>query len=205
MTIAPQTAHSQELLPIMTEFKTLCLATREAIADLNRQGVIDCRNKIDAFYSKEDFSVEDLSGLEPADSGQADLPRSECKTIFDVEYLDSLLIHDLDLAETQADEHNMNRGGSGEALYLTYKAIPAKATMSYTFSGCCLMNLVVVAAQRKDINLTLSYEGQSYQIASDDAVGVKARAWNLPDDATPVTLTIENPNRIAVTCVIATN
>lgn len=206
MAIAPLKASSQELLPFMNEFKTLCLATREAIADLDGDAVRECRNKIDAFRSRENYSVEALSGLEPANSQKSELPYSKCKAIFDVEYLDSLIANDIDFAKVKADEHNMNRGGDGEnVVYLTYKAISAGATASYTFSGCCVMNFVLVTAQRKDVKLSLQYEGETYEISSDEAVGVKTRAWNLPDDATPVTLTIENPNRIAVTCVIATN
>lgn len=200
----PKVGYGQEWRSVSEKFKSLCFLTREAIADLDRNLVIKCRNDIENFYF--DYCVKDFH-FEPVDSSQVDIPLSECQRIFEVQYLDSLLAHDLDFAIQPFESHSNIRGDKGEKIHLIYKAIPAGKVMSYTFDGDSTMNLVLITAQRKDVKLTVSYLDKSFEVKSesDEAKGVKTLAWDMPVDKSPVILTIENPSRIGVTCVIALN
>lgn len=207
LSVFPVNVRSQELKPITEQFMTICLETREAIADLDREAVIECRKKVADFHYDSSHSVEDFSSLMPAISGQEEIPESECKAIFEINYLDSLLAHNIDLAETPCDPHSFNRGAGmkDNCINLCYKAIPANKSLSYTCRGNGTMNLVVIAAERMDIGLKVTYLGESHQVDSTDGIGVKKLAWEMPKESGEITITIENPNRKTITCVIAAN
>lgn len=207
LSVFPVNVRSQELKPITEQFMTICLETREAIADLDREAVIECRKKVADFHHDSSHSVENFSSLMPANSGQEEIPESECKAIFEINYLDSLLAHNIDLAETPCDPHSFNRGVSmnDNCINLCYKAIPANKSLSYTCRGNGTMNLVVITAERMDVGLKVTYLGESHQVDSTDGIGVKKLAWEMPKESGEITITIENPNRKTVTCVIAAN
>ena len=82
----PQAVHSQELRPIMKDFKTLCFAIREALARQECDSIKKYRDKIVDF--KKDFSV---IGFKPTLLTNVDKQISlKCEEIFNVSYIDSL-------------------------------------------------------------------------------------------------------------------
>ena len=208
--LLPQVAYTQELTSVMEEFKTVCIQTRDAIINTDGQSLQECRADVYNFYQK------DIGGLNmiSTDTLQKEMPNSLLHAIFDVSYIDSLLSNDIDFSRVKFITNTLNRDESGASppkseCFVCHKGIPAGSTMKYKITGCSNnMRLIVVVAEKKDINLTITSkiaetvdQPVEQKIACSD--GVLVQTWKMPAHESDVVLTFENPNKNNVTCVIA--
>lgn len=207
----PIVVHGQELSPLMEEIKTLCLDTRNAWGGKDGQALAECRDRVENFNRKSasENLVCDLR-LKAVDSKQKEIPDSFLLQIMSDEYLTYQLEHNPDLSPVPYDGHSQTRGTIGP-VGITHKGILAKSTMQYEVRGCSNnMQLVVVVADMEDVNLSVTsklFEGGDtaveQKVTPADKFGVFAYSWKMPAQSSNVILTIENPNEVDVTCVIA--
>ena len=208
--LLPQVAYTQELTPVMEEFKTVCTQTRDAIINTDGKSLQICRADVYNFYQKD---IGNLS-MVPTDTLQKEMSDLLLHAIFDVSYIDSLLANDIDFSAITYVNHNSNRE-EGDAnppksgCFVCHKGIPAGSTMKYKITKCCNnMRLIVVVAEKKDINLTITSKmAESGDLPIEQKVtcsdGVLVQTWKMPVHESDVVLTFENPNKKDVTCVVA--
>ena len=211
--LLPQVTLAQELTPILEEFKMVCTQTRDAIGMRDRQMLDECRVGVHDFYLKD---IGDLN-LIPVGALQREMPDSMLHAVFDLNYIDYLRANSADFSGVKYVRHSSNRGPNDESrppksgCYVCHKGIPAKSTMKYRVTGCRNnMRLVVVVAEKEDINLTITSkvydsgdDALDLKVAHTDECGVLIHTWKMPAYYCDVILTFENPNKTDVTCVIA--
>ena len=206
--LLPQVAYTQELTPVMEEFKTVCTRTRDAIINPDGQLLQECRADVYNFYQKDIGDLDMIS----IDTLQKEVPDSLLHAIFDVSYIDSLLVNDIDFSVISYIRHSLNRGEGDipkSGCFVCHKGIPAEKTMKYKIKGCCNnMRLIVVVAEKKNINLTITSkiaesvdQPVEQKVACSD--GVLVQTWKMSAYYSDVVLTFENTNKNDVTCVIA--
>ena len=208
----PQAASSQELTPVMEEFKTLCVQTRDAIGKRDREALDECRAGVYNFYLKD---IGQLN-LIPVDTLQKEMPDSLLCAVFDLKYIDNLRDNDIDLSRVRYVGHSSNRDPNDQqhipksGCYICHKGIPAQSTVSYKIFGCRNnMRLVVVVAEKDDVNLTVtsltaeSGDAPVEQSVTPSDMGLLVHTWKMPASQSEVELKFENPNKTSVTCVIA--
>ena len=204
--LLPQAALTQELTPVMEEFKAVCTQTRDAIINTDGQSLQVCRADVYNFYQKD---IGNLNML-PTETLQKEMPDSLLHAIFDVSYIDSLLANDIDFTVIKFITNNLNRGNPPKSgCFVCHKGIPAESTMTYKITGCSNnMRLIVIVAEKKDINLTITSKMSEsvdqpveQKVACSD--GVLVQTWKMPAYYSDVVLTFENTNKSDVTCVIA--
>ena len=208
VSLLPQVAYTQELTPVMEEFKSVCIQTRDAIINKDGQSLQGCRADIYNFYQKDIGNLNMIS----TDTPQKEMPDSLLHAIFDVEYIDSLLVNDIDLSVITYVRHTSNRGEGDppkSGCFVCHKGITAGSTMKYKITGCSKnMRLVVVVAEKKDVNLTVTSKmSESGDLPVEQKVicsdGVLKHTWKMPSYSSDLVLTFENTNKNDVTCVIA--
>ena len=210
MGLLPQAALTQELTPVMEEFKAVCTQTRDAIINTDGRLLQACRADVYNFYQKD---IGNLN-MVPTETLQKEMPDSLLHAIFDVSYIDSLLSNDIDFSRVQFITNTLNRDESGASppksgCFVCHKGIPAESTMTYKITGCSNnMRLIVIVAEKKDINLTITSKMSEsvdqpveQKVACSD--GVLVQTWKMPAYYSDVVLTFENTNKSDVTCVIA--
>ena len=211
--LLPQVTLAQELTPILEEFEMVCTQTRDAIGKRDRQMLDECRVGVCNFYRKD---IGDLN-LILVDTLQKEIPDSLLHAVFDLNYIDELRANSADFSSVKYVRSSSNRGpndGSSSpksGCYVCHKGIPAETTMKYRVTGCRNnMRLVVVVAEKEDINLTITSKmydsgdcATDQKVAHSDEYGVLVHTWKMPAYYSDVILTFENPNKTDVTCVIA--
>lgn len=207
--LLPQVAYTQELTPVMEEFKTVCTQTRDAIGMCDTEALKECREKVYQFNQRE---IGDLQMI-PIDNLQKEMADSLLKRILNEEYIDYVLKHectDIDYIGSGNFRGNDNAGPVHPECYVCYKGIPARGTMQYEVKGCSNnMRLVVVVAEKENIKLTVTsklYDGGDVPMQMEvptEERGVFTYTWKMPPQKNSVIFTFENPNKKGVTCVVA--
>ena len=207
--LLPQVAYTQELTPVMEEFKTVCTRTGDAIGMCDTEALKECREKVYQFNQRE---IGDLQMI-PIDNLQKEMADSLLKRILNEEYIDYVLKHectDIDYIGSGNFRGNDNAGPVHPECYVCYKGIPARGTMQYEVKGCSNnMRLVVVVAEKENIKLTVTskmYDGGDVPMQMEVPIeerGVFTYTWKMPPQKNSVMFTFENPNKKGVTCVVA--
>ena len=204
--LLPQAALTQELTPVMEEFKAVCTQTRDAIGMCDTEALRECRANVYKFNQRE---IGDLQMI-PIDTFQKEMADSLLKKILNVKYIDYVLEHECsDIAYIGSDNFRGPGDGNLECL-VCYKGIPAGGTMQYEVNGCSNnMRLVVVVAEKENIKLTVTsklYDGGDVPVQMEIPIeerGVFTYTWKMPPQKNSVIFTFENPNKKGVTCVVA--
>lgn len=192
---------AQELSAPLVTFKEICLQERACVAARDLDGLDRCATS----FRKLKILTLDKQNLRPDDEDNPDLAGH---LQFTAQYVDSLLLFELDQMKIKSDIHIVNRDvANSYDVLVCHKRIPARSSRCFRFRGYDEQEFLVVASDTcSDLRLQVIHEptGTHYvSPRSDD--GCQAFKWNMGPTYSECTLVIENLSDEDAVCAIASN
>lgn len=181
----------------METFLNVCLKLREGIEKRNVNTLNEC---ISAFNELELAEFDRFKSVD--NSGEVPI---EGHLLFRPDYVDSLLIYDMNLAAIRIDAPTLLRAAPFDCK-LTHRALAPHSKGVYSTKGSGERELLVVAENGGRINLFVSDETNHIQIEDTAPNGKEAAwvSWKMNRFGT-YTITIKNTSDKAISFVIVAN
>lgn len=194
--IAPLQA--QELSEPLEKFRQNCLNERAFARSADLDGLNRCAKE----FRRMDIIPLTDKVLVPH---EADTLARAGHLQFSAEYVDTLIICNLERMDIKGDVHTAFRGTQGE-VGISHQGIPARSRRTFTFQGYSTQEFLVIAEDDTDLRIEVLHPATGTRYVSGAATeGVQAFSWDMGEGTSECTLTIENPTDRDVLCVIASN
>ena len=194
--VVPALSPAQATDDLFDRAESACLFVREAVAERSADKVMQAMERI------SEIPFRQLT-LTPVDAEGAAPLRGHLQ--FNAAYLDSLLLHDLDMGLIQVEGAFAMRGGS-DALRCAHHAVESGHSLTFTMQAAGMQRLLVVAESGGLVNLYVDDETNGRRL--DDATKAGKAAcrldWTL-EKAGTLRLTVENKSNRAVSFIVVSN
>lgn len=194
--VVPALSPAQATDDLFDRAESACLFVREAVAERSADKVMQAMERI------SEIPFRQLT-LTPVDAEGAAPLRGHLQ--FNAAYLDSLLLHDLDMGLIQVEGAFAMRGGS-DALRCAHHAVEAGHSLTFAMQAAGMQRLLVVAESGGLVNLYVDDKANGRKLR-DAAHGGKAACrldWTLGKPGT-LRLTVENKSDRAVSFIVVSN
>lgn len=194
--LVPALSPAQSPDDLFDRAEDACLFVREAVAERSADKVMQAMERI------SEIPFRQLT-LTPVDAEGAAPLRGHLQ--FNAAYLDSLLLHDLDMGLIQVEGAFAMRGGS-DALRCAHHAVEAGRSLTFTMQAAGMQRLLVVAESGGLVNLYVDDEanGRKLRDATDEGKEACRLDWRLAKAGT-LCFTVENKSDHAVSFIVVSN
>lgn len=196
MAAAWQAAYSQTGGGQLDNAEKACLHIRAAVAERSTPKVMQGMEMLEV------IPFRNLT-LKPVDTADAAPIRGHLQ--FTVAYLDSLLLHDLDMGLIQIDKPELMRGTKG-TLRCTHRAVAPGGSVTYSMSATGWQDFLVVPEDGGFVNLYVDDKANNRRLADESPEGKDCcrLSWML-DKPGELHVTVKNTTQHTVSFIIVSN
>lgn len=194
--LVPALSPAQSPDDLFDRAEDACLAVRTAVAEHSSDKVMQAMERI------SEIPFRQLT-LTPVDTEGAAPLRGHLQ--FNAAYLDSLLLHDLDMGLIQVEGAFKMRGGS-DALRCAHHAVESGHSLTFAMQAAGMQRLLVVAESGGLVNLYVDDKanGRKLRDATDEGKEACRLDWRLAKAGT-LCFTVENKSDHAVSFIVISN
>lgn len=194
--LVPALSPAQSPDDLFDRAEDACLAVRTAVAEHSSDKVMLAMERI------SEIPFRQLT-LTPVDTEGAAPLRGHLQ--FNAAYLDSLLLHDLDMGLIQMEGAFKMRGGS-DALRCAHHAVESGHSLTFAMQAAGMQRLLVVAESGGLVNLYVDDKanGRKLRDATDEGKEACRLDWRLAKAGT-LCFTVENKSDHAVSFIVISN
>lgn len=191
-----QTAAYGQADDLLDRAAQACLSIRQAVAERSADNVMLGMEKL------EELPFSNLTLTDVDTGGEASL-RGHLQ--YDMQYLDSLLLCDMDMSLIQVDGPFVLRNQKAKIL-CTHRAVKAQSAVTYSIRAQGRQSLVVVSENGRTLNLHVNDKANGRKL-SDASPGGKELCrldWTVEKPST-IDITIENKAQTDTSFIIISN
>lgn len=187
-----------ELSTQLEKYKNICLKERQYIGEKNMDGLNSCKRDFDSLRIKEIPS----NVFTPLQQENFDFTGH---IQFTAQYLDSLIVQELNRLGINKEIHIIHKGKKYDVL-ISHKIVPAKSSLSYSFIGYGKQEFLVICEEKANIQLGINHEVTNTKYISDTTEnGTCEYTWNMGETQSSCIMTIINNEEKPLCCVIVSN
>lgn len=191
-----QTAAYGQADDLLDRAAQACLSIRQAVEERSADNVMLGMEKL------EELPFSNLTLTDVDTGGEASL-RGHLQ--YDTQYLDSLLLCDMDMSLIQVEKPFIMRNPKAQLLY-THRAVKAQSAVTYSIKVNGAQSLMVVSENGKTLNLYVDdrANGRKLSDASPSGKEMCRLDWTVEKPST-ILVTIENKAQTDASFIIISN